>query len=216
MARWAVSLSEEVVVFCLRQRPQDGGQPVLIVRPTQKTLPDDFDFILAGEAGSNAENLNLRKLRWLRHPCLTGAPQSAEAQVPLVASSWDGASIFVGEDFSAGIVGLRPPQLGALHAVLAHWSSSESPATVVLPTGTGKTDTMIAVLVAMACPRLLVFVPSDTLREQRRTISRPRRSSHPSCPILPAGGIGRSSRRSSMFRRQLTRLSRYFGRLTSS
>lgn len=40
------------------------------------------------------------------------------------------------------------------------------PATVVMPTGTGKTDTMVAALVAARIPRLLVLVPSDALRDQ--------------------------------------------------
>jgi superfamily II DNA or RNA helicase len=40
------------------------------------------------------------------------------------------------------------------------------PATVVMPTGTGKTETMIAILVAERPQRLLVVVPSDVLRSQ--------------------------------------------------
>jgi len=35
-----------------------------------------------------------------------------------------------------------------------------------MPTGTGKTDTMVAALVAQRIPRLLVLVPSDALRDQ--------------------------------------------------
>ena len=35
-----------------------------------------------------------------------------------------------------------------------------------MPTGTGKTETMLALLVAARLPRLLVLVPSDVLREQ--------------------------------------------------
>lgn len=36
--------------------------------------------------------------------------------------------------------GLRKPQYGALSAIRAHWTVSSKPATVVLPTGTGKTE----------------------------------------------------------------------------
>ena len=39
-------------------------------------------------------------------------------------------------------------------------------ATVVLPTGTGKTETMLSALVAGKCKRLLVTVPSSALRNQ--------------------------------------------------
>jgi superfamily II DNA or RNA helicase len=63
--------------------------------------------------------------------------------------------------------GLRSPQLGAVHAVLGYWTTKRLvPATVVMPTGTGKTETMLALLVAARLPRLLVLVPSDALREQ--------------------------------------------------
>ncbi len=63
--------------------------------------------------------------------------------------------------------GLRSPQLGAMHAVLGYWTTKRTtPATVVMPTGTGKTETMLALLVAARPSCLLVLVPSDALREQ--------------------------------------------------
>ena len=70
------------------------------------------------------------------------------------------------EDEARGIVGLRPPQIGALHAIQAHWSVDGGVATVVMPTGTGKTDTMIAATVSSICERVLVVVPTDALRTQ--------------------------------------------------
>jgi superfamily II DNA or RNA helicase len=63
--------------------------------------------------------------------------------------------------------GLRSPQLGAVHAALGYWTTKNgTPATVVMPTGTGKTETMLALLVAGRLSRILVLVPSDVLREQ--------------------------------------------------
>ncbi|MDN3576978.1 DEAD/DEAH box helicase family protein [Chitinimonas viridis] len=62
--------------------------------------------------------------------------------------------------------GMRLPQVGAVRAVLAHWSVSRTAVTVVLPTGTGKTETMLALMVMAQIPRLLVIVPSDALRTQ--------------------------------------------------
>ncbi|RVJ15947.1 DEAD/DEAH box helicase [Sinorhizobium medicae] len=62
--------------------------------------------------------------------------------------------------------GLRPPQLGALHAIGAHWSLYKQPATIVMPTGTGKTETMLSALAAYTREPLLVIVPSDALRFQ--------------------------------------------------
>ena len=62
--------------------------------------------------------------------------------------------------------GLRPPQVGGLHAAIAHWKMSEEPATIVMPTGTGKTETMLALMLHERPHRLLVVVPSDVLRSQ--------------------------------------------------
>lgn len=66
-----------------------------------------------------------------------------------------------------GNLGLRKPQRAALHIALAHLiSNPSSAATVVMPTGTGKTDTIFALLLAGRFPRTLIIVPSDALREQ--------------------------------------------------
>lgn len=71
------------------------------------------------------------------------------------------------QEGTAETPGLRSPQLGAVHAVLGYWTTKRTdPATVVMPTGTGKTETMIALLVVARLPRLLVLVPSDALRNQ--------------------------------------------------
>lgn len=84
-----------------------------------------------------------------------------------VRETWRDSFVFAVEDADAGRPGLRRPQIGAVHAVLGHWTTgSRQPATVVMPTGTGKTETMVALLVAARIERLLVVVPSDALREQ--------------------------------------------------
>lgn len=63
--------------------------------------------------------------------------------------------------------GLRPPQAGAVHAVIGYWYSQlPEPGLVVMPTGTGKTETMLTLLVACRPERLLVLVPSVALRDQ--------------------------------------------------
>ena len=62
--------------------------------------------------------------------------------------------------------GLRSPQVGAIYAALAHWSVSSNAATIVMPTGTGKTETMLALSLAVPTRRLLVVVPNDALRTQ--------------------------------------------------
>ena len=62
---------------------------------------------------------------------------------------------------------LRRPQIGALHSIVGYQSSGlTEPGIVVMPTGTGKTETMLAWLVAQRPERVLVVVPSTALREQ--------------------------------------------------
>ncbi|KQR65743.1 hypothetical protein ASF89_00650 [Frigoribacterium sp. Leaf172] len=63
--------------------------------------------------------------------------------------------------------GLRTPQVGAVHALIGYWTTDPHvPAIIVMPTGTGKTDTMVTAMVATRTERLLVVVPSDALRDQ--------------------------------------------------
>lgn len=85
-----------------------------------------------------------------------------------VLNSWQNKFSFNLEDEGSGLPGLRTPQIGALHAISAHFSVGEKfePATVVLPTGTGKTETMLAMLIYRQLPKSLVIVPTDALRAQ--------------------------------------------------
>lgn len=85
-----------------------------------------------------------------------------------VLAAWVNQFTFREEDEAHGLPGLRRPQIGALHAISAHFAvgTQFEPATVVLPTGTGKTETMLATLVYRRLPRTLVLVPSDALRKQ--------------------------------------------------
>ncbi len=66
-----------------------------------------------------------------------------------------------------GTPGLRPPQVSALHSIVGHWELETEPCTVVMPTGTGKTEVMLATTVQFANRgTVLVVVPSAALREQ--------------------------------------------------
>jgi superfamily II DNA or RNA helicase len=88
------------------------------------------------------------------------------------AKQWDGQFSFRTErpdadgGVPAGKEGIRPPQIGALHAIGAHWSLHAQPATIVMPTGTGKTETMLATLAVYVRKPLLVVVPWKALRGQ--------------------------------------------------
>lgn len=82
----------------------------------------------------------------------------------IVEKSYRGALEFRNHDEPNS---LRRPQIGALHSILGFRASGiKEPGIVVMPTGTGKTETMLAVLVAARPRRVLVIVPTAALREQ--------------------------------------------------
>jgi len=83
-----------------------------------------------------------------------------------VLVSWNNQFRIKKEILQEEIQGLRNPQIGALHSILSHWTFSTEIGTVVLPTGTGKTETMLAALVSEKIKKLLVIVPTDPLRKQ--------------------------------------------------
>lgn len=81
-----------------------------------------------------------------------------------IVESWKG--LFRFKKGTGEHQGLRSPQIGALHALLAHAEEGDESAIVVMPTGTGKTETMLAFLIANTCQKVFVIVPSDALRTQ--------------------------------------------------
>lgn len=101
----------------------------------------------------------IKQKKWLKHP------KKVEHTAEEVLESWNNQFVYK-EEIDEAHPGLRKPQLGALHAVLGHFLSPIDIATVVLPTGTGKTETMLSAMVAGKCKRLLVTVPSSALRNQ--------------------------------------------------
>lgn len=124
---------------------------------------ENYDHILLTSKKPTRNDLNDGKIlfkRWLKHP------QFKNHSPEEVVDSWNEKFKIVKENEALGIRGFRPPQLGALHSILAHLQNSDDKAIIVMPTGTGKTETMLATLVSNCCRRLLVSVPSDSLRTQ--------------------------------------------------
>lgn len=78
-----------------------------------------------------------------------------------IANSWKTSIPLIAEN-----EGLRDAQRGALFAIFSHWTRSNTVATVVLPTGTGKTETLLATIATHSPRCSLVIVPSDALRTQ--------------------------------------------------
>ena len=150
----------------LFQSDGDGENVLIIPRPHPP--PASSERIIHATIDPGASGADLSGGRWIRHPSLELLTErkDQEAETLSVLASWAGSFSYVQEDRARDVRGLRGPQLGALHAILAHWFVTEAPATIVMPTGTGKTDTMLSVLVSVPCPKVLVVVPTDTLRDQ--------------------------------------------------
>ena len=62
--------------------------------------------------------------------------------------------------------GFRAAQLGAMHAIGAHFWDKTRPALVVMPTGSGKSAVMMAASILLRSTRVLVVAPSRLLRDQ--------------------------------------------------
>ncbi|OGP59816.1 MAG: hypothetical protein A2162_01495 [Deltaproteobacteria bacterium RBG_13_52_11b] len=148
-------------------QPAVGSEEILII-PKSRQIPEGHVRIIQATIDAAAGAADLSDGFWLRHPLLNGCPgvTDRETEIQKVLESWAGAFSYVQEDPARNFKGLRGPQIGAVHAVHAHWSVSDAPATIVMPTGTGKTETMLSILVSAGCLKLLVVVPTDTLRTQ--------------------------------------------------
>jgi len=144
-----------------------NGERLLVTDQARCPQPATIDGVLSRHPNG--------KLYWLSHNRFNEFKLHLDEGKLLerraaVFDRWTDALLFRAEEVNRdGTVkrrGLRPPQLGGLHAIGAYWTQSHQPATIVMPTGTGKTETMLAALVAYIRGPLLVVVPSQSLREQ--------------------------------------------------
>lgn len=154
---------------------QSGETLKIISARTATQLEADLVLLVPGAAEPTriAEALELGKGRWVNVlPTNINTLDLAEraGRLAAVSASWMEAVHLregrIAENDQPARPGLRRPQIGALHAALAHATRSIDPATIVMPTGTGKTETMLALNAHQRFERLLVVVPTDALREQ--------------------------------------------------
>ncbi|MFS2177166.1 DEAD/DEAH box helicase family protein [Rhizobium pisi] len=125
----------------------------IISAKTATPLEADLVLLVAGvtEPARIADALDLGEGRWMNalpnRIDVLDRPARVE-RLAAVSSSWtDAVHLREGRAAAAGQParpGLRRPQIGALHAALAHATRSTDPATIVMPTGTGKTETTLA------------------------------------------------------------------------
>ena len=62
--------------------------------------------------------------------------------------------------------GLRQCQLGAIHAIASHFTNSNYPAIITMPTGSGKTAILMLSAFVLMAKRVLVLTPSRLVRSQ--------------------------------------------------
>lgn len=142
-------LKSEKNIYCLttdKKYMDDNVLNVLLIRKIDlsKKLDEEIEVI-----------------RWLKHP----SDQKVDTNEQIV-KSWRDQFNYKEEVYEEEIKGLRRPQIAALYSTLSHMKVSKDIATVVMPTGTGKTETMMSTMIAAQCERLLVTVPSAALRTQ--------------------------------------------------
>ena len=146
-------------------QPREGSNHTLVV-PGKTPVPEHYSHAVKARVPDPKRDIDISDGTWIKHPLLDGTHCHPENEIRSVLESWTGAFSYIQEDLSQDVRGLRAPQIGAVHAIHAHWSVSDAPATIVMPTGTGKTETMLSLLVSRPCPRLLVVVPTHALRSQ--------------------------------------------------
>lgn len=164
-------------------RVEADTRSVAVLGKSLANLPDGEVLLSAAKGATVLPTADAEPTvqRWLR-PVPTTALTSAELahRADDVRSSW--VDHFLLRTETPTRDGLRTPQVGALHAVLAHWTMSDDAATIVMPTGTGKTETMLSLIVSERLANLLIIVPTVPLREQ--TIQK-----FAALGVLPALGI---------------------------
>lgn len=153
---------------CIKSRNpfivEQNGRKILLTSKNDEVIPSDCLYAVLVNRKPTAtlfRNDNLEYHEWIKHPLIDDTLSPEE-----IVESWRGKFTFIQEDKDARLVGLRQPQAEAIHAWLSSVNSRKDRATIVMPTGTGKTETMLGIIVAGQCRKLLVTVPSDALRDQ--------------------------------------------------
>lgn len=162
-----ITIDNTVIADIQQRNPlivEQGGRRIMFTSHPAEIIPADCPYAVLTNKKLNGPQFasgEFRVIRWLKHPAINDTYTPDE-----VTHSWRGQFTFIEEDREADLRGLRQPQAGAIHAWLSTHRSRRDRATIVMPTGTGKTETMLGIMVAGQCKKILVTVPSDALRDQ--------------------------------------------------
>ena len=143
---------------------EQEGKKIFITSNPAAAIPENCPYAILVNRKPNTKLFcdgAFKTYEWLKHPIINDTLSPDE-----VTQSWRKKFSFVEEDKANELPGLRVPQAGAIHAWLSSQHSRKDRATIVMPTGTGKTETMLGIMIAAQCRKILVTVPHDALREQ--------------------------------------------------
>lgn len=145
----------------------DGGEKIVVTQRKLKGIPEGADGILTFADNRKSYWQDHIKINSFKKQVVAKGLQSVSKEIE---ETWADNFKYVSEKLDnegkVAKLGLRPPQVAGLYAIGGHWTMGKQPATLVMPTGTGKTETMLASLVAFQPGTTLVVVPSKALRGQ--------------------------------------------------
>ena len=140
---------------------EDSNKETYCLTCNKDSFAPKQSFVLLTDKKPSEERLRNNDLKikcWLKHPL------DKEHTLSKVIQSWHNNFNFIEE--TEKMNGLREPQIAALFSILGHLKVADETGIIVMPTGTGKTETMLSTLAANQCSKVLITVPSDALRTQ--------------------------------------------------
>ncbi len=159
--------SEEVAFNFVRSTRSyavfESNDVEICITPNKDLDLTDFEYAVWSNKRVTAQNFTDNDIvlkKWLKHP-----KRQSYTNTDII-NSWTNKFNFVEENIEENTTGLREPQIAALYSILSHLKVSDEIGTVVMPTGTGKTETMLSALIAGKLNKVLITVPSDALRNQ--------------------------------------------------
>ena len=143
---------------------EEEGRRIFFTSSPTATVPNDCPYAILVNRNPTPKLFcdgTFKSYEWLKHPFINDALTPDE-----IAFSWRGKFTYIEKDDATGSPGLRKPQSAAIHAYQSKIGNLKDRANIVMPTGTGKTETMLGITIAAQCKKVLVTVPADALRDQ--------------------------------------------------
>lgn len=130
---------------------EQEGRRILLTSKRDDEIPAGCNYALLINHQINSASFarnDFEIKEWLVHPLMNN-----HATPEQIVKSWRGKFTFLQEDRETKEPGLREPQVSAIHAFLSRRYNLKDRSIIVMPTGTGKTETMLGIMVAAQCKR---------------------------------------------------------------